>query len=113
MKTGTISVIIALIGILFVIWFNIQTSELFLTELSKMQSGSGLSPTIVTSGKLNKLIAIGIGLLGLFLGIKSLRNRKRIGILGIFLSVFLIVLTFIPIWEYILSDSALDINFRN
>ena len=113
MKTGTISIILAIIGILFVIWFNYQTAELFLTELTKMQNSSDLSPTIVTSGKLNKLIAIGIGLLGLLLGIKSLRNKNRIGIIGIILSIVLIILTFVPIWNYMLSDSALDINFRN
>ena len=113
MKTGTISIILALIGILFVIWFNYQTSELFLTELQKMQNSSDLSPVIVTSGKLNKLIAIGIGLLGLYLGFKSLRNKNRTGIIGIILSILLIIMTFIPIWNYMLTDSALDINFRN
>ena len=113
MKAGTTSIILALIGILFLIWFNYQTSELFLNELQKMQSDSDLSPVMVTSGKLNKLIAIGIGLLGLLLGIKSLRNKNRIGIIGIVLSIILIILTFIPLWNYMLSDSTLDINFRN
>lgn len=113
MKTGTISIIFALTGILFVIWFNYQTSEFFLTELTKMQNGSDLSLAIVTNGKLNKLIALGIGLVGLLLGIKSVRNKKRIGIMGISLSIVLIILAFLQIWQYLISDSAVDINFRN
>lgn len=113
MKTGIISIILALTGILFVIWFNYQTSELFYVELIKTQNSSILSPLIVTNGKLNKLIAVGIGLLGLFFGIKSARNKNRIGIIGITISIILLILTFVPIWQYFLSDSVLDINFVN
>ena len=113
MKTGILSIITAITGILFVIWFNYQTSELFITELTRMQSGSDLSPAVVTSGKLNKLIASGIGLLGLLIGIKSVRNGNRIELIGIIFSVILIILTFVPIWQFLLSDSTLNINFES
>jgi hypothetical protein len=101
MKTGTIAIILALIGILFVIWFNYQTAELYQAELIKMQSSAHLSPIIITTGKLNKLIAIGIGLLGLLLGIKSVRNNNPIGKIGVILSIMAIVLSFLPIWIYL------------
>lgn len=113
MKIGITSILLALIGIIFVIWFNLQTSELFYTELMKMRENSDLTPPIVTNVTLYKLIAIGIGLLGLFHGIKSVRSRNRIGIIGIALSILLLILSFLPIWQYFLSDSALDINFVN
>ena len=100
MKTGTISIIVALLGILFVLWFNYQTSELYQSSLIQMQNSSELSPVIVTSGKLNKLIALGIGLVGLLLGWISLRKKHKNGKSGILLSAILIILTFIPIWTF-------------
>lgn len=113
MKTGIISIIVVLIGILFVIWFNLEIVELFESEILKMENQTELNPAVFTTEKLNKIIALGIALIGIILGIKSLRNKNRIGIIGIILSVILIILTFLPIWTYILSDSALDINFNN
>ncbi len=111
MKTGITSIILALSGILFVIWFNYQISELIIADLIKMQSDLKLSPAIFKSDKLFKIIAIIIGLAGIIFGIKSLRTKKRIGIIGIVLSIILIILAFVPIWNFIISDSALDVNF--
>jgi threonine/homoserine efflux transporter RhtA len=113
MKIGIISIIVVLIGILFVIWFNLEIVELFESEILKMENQTELNLAVFTTKKLNKIIALGIALIGIILGIKSLRNKNRIGIIGIILSVVLIILTFLPIWTYILSDSALDINFNN
>lgn len=113
MKTGIISIIVAIIGIIFVIWFNLEVVELFKSEILKMQNQTELNPTVFTTGKLNKTIALGIALIGIILGIKSLRNKNRNGTIGIILSLILIILTFLPIWTYILSDSALDVNFKN
>jgi len=113
MKYEISSIVIALIGISFVIWFNLEVAELFQNEIMELNYKSEMNLTIFTTGKLNKLIALGIALIGILLGIKSVRNKNRIGIIGIILSIFLIILVFIPIWQYVLSDSALDINFRN
>jgi uncharacterized membrane protein len=113
MKYGIYSIIIALIGITFVIWFNIEVAELFESEFLKLENQNELSPTIFTTGKINKITALVIGIVGLLFGIKSLRDKNRIGIFGILLSIILIILTFVPIWQYMLSNSALDINFVN
>ncbi|HBD25933.1 hypothetical protein [Flavobacterium sp.] len=67
MKSGTLSIILGTLGILFMIWFNFQTYELYQTEILKIQNSSVMNPTIVTSGKSYKLIAFGIALLGFFL----------------------------------------------
>ena len=109
MKTGTISIILALIGISFVIWFNFQTSEQILAEVTKAQSSYELSPILVSNGKLNKLIAIGIGIIGLLFGFKSVRNKSRTGVIGIILSICLLIMTFIPIWAHMISVSKGDI----
>ena len=65
MKSGTISIILGALGILFIIWFNYQTYELYQTEFLKTQNNSSMEPTIVTVGKSYKLIALGIAILGI------------------------------------------------
>ena len=42
MKSGTISIILGALGILFVIWFNYQTFELYQTEFLKIQNKIGV-----------------------------------------------------------------------
>lgn len=101
MKTGTISIALAVLGILFVVWFNYQTSELYQSEIFQTQNSSELHPIVVTSGKLNKMIALGIGLLSFLVGLISLRRKHKNGKIGIFLSVILIILTFIPVWTFL------------
>jgi hypothetical protein len=113
MKYGIFSIILAVLGILFVAWYNFEVAELFESELLKLHNQTELNPTVYSTGKLNKFIALGIAIIGIILGIKSWRDKIRIGMIGILLSILLIILTFIPIWQYIVSDSALDINFVN
>jgi uncharacterized membrane protein (UPF0182 family) len=49
---------------------------------------------------MNKLIALGVAIVGIYLGIKSVKNKYRIGIIGIVLSLILIILTFSSLWTY-------------
>jgi len=102
MKSGTISIILGALGILFIIWFNYQTYELYQTELLKIQKSSLMEPTIVTTGKIYKLIALGIAILGIIFGIKSVREKNRSGKIGIILSIIALILTFIPVWTLII-----------
>ena len=102
MKSGTISIILGALGILFIIWFNYQTYELYQTELLKIQKSSLMEPTIVTTGKIYKLIALGIAILGIIFGIKSVREKNRNGKIGIILSIIALILTFIPVWTLII-----------
>lgn len=102
MKSGTISIILGTLGILFIIWFNYQTYELYQTEFLKIQNSSLMETRIVTAGKSYKLIAIGIVILGFFFGIKSVRERSRNGKIGIILSMISLILTFVPIWTLII-----------
>ena len=102
MKSETISIILGTLGILFIIWFNYQTYELYQTELLKIQKSSLMEPTIVTTGKIYKLIALGIAILGIILGIKSVREKNRSGKIGIILSIIALILTYIPVWTLII-----------
>lgn len=100
MKSGTISIIFGALGILFIIWFNYLTYELYQTEFLKIHNNSSLEPTIVTAGKSYKLIALGIVILGILFGIKSMREKSSNGKIGIVLSIIALILTFIPIWAF-------------
>ncbi|MFD0991614.1 hypothetical protein [Tenacibaculum geojense] len=111
MKNGIISIIVALVGIIFIIWINVKIATLFETEFMKTRNINELDLRMFKIETLDKIIGIGIGLTGILLGIKSLQKRNRIGIIGIILCVVLIILTFAPVWKYVLSDSAIDINF--
>ena len=70
------------------------------------------SSSLFNNVNVYKGIAIGIGTIGLLLGIKSSQNEKIIGLTGIFLSLILIVLTFVPILNLFLANSALNINIK-
>jgi len=110
MKYGILSIIIAVTGIVFVIWFNIEVAELVRYEFLRLENKTEFNPAIFTTGKMNKLIAFGLGLTGIILGFKSLRNKKQIGKIGILLSIIVLILTFTPIWTYIVSDGTFDIS---
>ena len=102
MKSGTISIILGALGILFIIWFNYQTYELYQTEFLKIRNSSLMEPTIVTTGKSYKLIALGIAILGILFGIKSLRDKSRSGKIGIILAIIILILSFFPLWTIII-----------
>lgn len=103
MKSGTISIIFGALGILFIIWFNYQTYELYQTEFLKIQNSSLMEPSIVTTGKSYKLIALGIVLVGTIFGIKSMREKSRSGKIGIILSIITLIFTFLPIWTFFIN----------
>ena len=103
MKSGTISIILGALGILFIIWFNYQTYELYQTEFLKIQNSSLMEPTIVTTGKSYKLIALGIVTLGILFGVKSMREKSSNGKIGIVLSLIALILTFIPVWTFFIK----------
>ena len=97
MKTGTISIIVATIGIIFVIRFNLEVAELYKSEILKTANQTDLSPILFVTGKKYKIIVIGMALIGMILGIKSLRNNNRIGTIGVILSIILIILAFLHV----------------
>ena len=103
MKSGTISIILGALGILLIIWFNYQTYELYQTEFLKIRNSSLMEPTIVTTGKSYKLIALGIAILGTIFGIKSMREKSSNGKIGIVLSIIASILTFIPLWTFFIK----------
>lgn len=95
MKSATLSILIGFLGIIFLIWFNYQTLDFYQENINNHLT---LSPTLVTSGKMTKLISIVIGFLGLFFGIHSIIKKNKIGIIGVIMSIIVIILIFFPLW---------------
>ena len=60
MRYGILSIIIAITGILFVIWFNVEVAEFFKSEFLNLENTLQLNPTVFSAGNLNKLIALGL-----------------------------------------------------
>jgi hypothetical protein len=101
MKTGLTSIILAGLGIICLIWMNYQTFKLFKLELADMRQGNQLASKILTTSNLFKIIPITVGIISLLLGIHALRSKRRIGLIGVVLSIILIILPFVPIWFYL------------
>jgi hypothetical protein len=102
MKYGIGSIILATLGILFVIWYSYENAEMIREgfEYLQTQNDEEYYPTIFMPDNMNKLIALGVAIVGIYLGIKSVKNKYRIGIIGIVLSLILIILTFSSLWTY-------------
>ena len=102
MKNGIGSVILALIGICFIVWINYQFSQDYIEFAAKFEADGGVTPSVIMTNWINRGIAVGISLFGFILGIKSYRIGNKIGLLGIVLSILLLILVFIPLWPYLI-----------
>ncbi len=99
MKKGVLSVIVATMGIYFVYWFNRSIYET-VTLSSGTENVSEFS--LHTFSNVYKIMAMSIGLLGLYLGVISMKNKKKIAITGITLSIIVIIISFLSLYEYYL-----------
>ena len=104
MKYGIGSIILAITGIRLIVWINYEFSQNYMEFAAKIEAEGGVVPSIGMTNWSNRSIAIGISLIGLVLGIKSCRIEKKIGIIGIVLSILLLILVFFPIWPYLISE---------
>lgn len=113
MKNGIVSVVLALLGIAFVIWYNVKMSQVVEMVVAKYMINEELSleSEVFILNKWLQITACLMGVIGLLFGVKSLKEKKGLAVLGIFASAILIVLAFCPIWKWIIQNSALDINF--
>lgn len=100
MKQGILSISIALIGFYFIYWFNHNLLEHITTLTNPKENTIEVPKTILTISKTYRITTICIGLLSLYFGIISFLKKHKIGSIGILLAVFLIILTFIPFWQY-------------
>ncbi|WP_040282341.1 hypothetical protein [Psychroserpens damuponensis] len=106
MKPAVISIILALLGIGFVLYLNYELAELFQSELhNNLHNENELNPSIFIIGTLNKVVTVLIGVIAIVFGIKSVNQKNRLGLIGVILSLILMVLTFIPIWHYMVSST--------
>lgn len=100
MKTNTISIVLGIFGIFFVLWFNYNVYDFYQNEILNAQNGNLMNPIILTVGLTNKLIGFGIGFFSLVFGIISFRNNENKAKIGITLSILNIIMAFVPIWTF-------------
>ena len=103
MKSGTISIILGTIGVLFIIWFNYQTYELYESLFLETQNNFLMEPTIVTTGKSYKIISLGMALFGILFGLNSVRKKDGSGKIGIVLSIIALIFAYLPIWSFFIN----------
>ncbi|MGO3182676.1 MAG: hypothetical protein ACTIJ9_07575 [Aequorivita sp.] len=97
MKHSILSIIVAIIGISFILYMNYY----FAQEVSLLQSQQQIDePLLITTPKVHKMAALIIGLIGVFFGIRSFRTYRKLSLIGIVLSLILISISFLPLWHY-------------
>lgn len=111
MKKGILSICIAVVGIYFVYWFNLDLYKQFQNYIEHSKNSSELNPITFTIAKTFTITSLCIGLLSLYFGVISFLKKSKIGGVGIILALLLIICSFIPFWKYMLENSSLDTNF--
>ncbi|GAB5401281.1 MAG: hypothetical protein Aureis2KO_28660 [Aureisphaera sp.] len=109
MKHAVLSIIVAVLGMVWVVYLNHSFAEAIM-NYSDYPKGTTLSDFNLKIPNFFKMSGLIIGLIGIFFGIKGFFKTKLISIVGIVLNILLIILTFMPIYTYILSNSGYDIN---
>ncbi|TPN82306.1 hypothetical protein [Aquimarina algicola] len=100
MKKSILSIIISSIGLYFIYWFNRRTCEIY--------AAVSETPEIDTSifsafGNVYKITAMCIGLVGFYVGLMAIRQKQKVAIIGIVLSIIVMMTSFLPLCEYYLS----------
>ena len=98
MKHSVLSIIVAVIGISFILYVNYY----FAQQINFLQSSHQQlnEPSLIVTPKIHKMVALIIGLIGVFFGIKGFKHYKKISLIGIVLSLLLIAISFLPLWHY-------------
>ncbi len=102
MKHALLSIIVAVLGMVWVVHINYQIAAVVTEALQA--ADQSMNPSLVSFPKVYKMSGLVIGLIGIFFGVKGFFKTKPLSIVGIVLSLLLIVLTFIPIFSYLLAD---------
>ncbi len=63
--------------------------------------------SIHTFANVYKIIATSIGLLSLYVGIIAMKNKTKISIVGITLSIILIIISLLPICNFLFTKKAI------
>lgn len=104
MKPGLLSLLIGLISILLTIGYNFIISNDIIDSIIKGNYTIESLPGIGTN-----LILSLVGMIGLFLGIVGILKKNNYSKIGAIISLIAIIMAFIPIYSYIIEDSALDL----
>ncbi|WP_024772383.1 hypothetical protein [Aquimarina macrocephali] len=112
MKKGILSIFIAIVGMYFVYWYTIDLSRQYSILIESSKNTSELNSYIFTVAKTFRITSVCIGLLSLYFGVISFLKKNKVGGIGIILAFILIISALIPLWQYLVEDSTMDINFK-
>ncbi|GAA4278270.1 hypothetical protein [Aquimarina mytili] len=111
MKKGILSIVIAFIGI-FMVYLKNRNELIALTHQEDVTKEDIVSWSetyfIETIYNIYTIGAIILALLALLLGVISVMQKHKIGIIGITISISAIVLSFIPLWKYYVDTFLLQ-----
>lgn len=97
-KYSIYSITFGLVGWVYLIWLIYKINSDISNIIS--EQGSILTPFMPTSKYQSfwfQIIPIGIGIGGIYFGIKALLRKNEIGILGILISIGVILMSFYPL----------------
>tara|TARA_A100000171_G_scaffold20717_1_gene19085 strand:+ start:8009 stop:8311 length:303 start_codon:yes stop_codon:yes gene_type:complete len=98
MKHAKLSILVALLGILFLGYINWLVWDTLTTY--NENAVSEMAPHLVVTPRVFKISALIIGLIGIFFGIKGVKINKKISVLGIVLSILVCIFSFVPFWYF-------------
>jgi|GEM_PF-3027023 len=96
MKHPILSIVVAVLGIIFLIYVNWLVWDT-LIDYSNWTSSDTVPQNVVTP-KIYKISGLIIGLIGIFFGIKGIKINKKISVIGIVLSILVCIFSFVPLW---------------
>ena len=98
MKHSILSIVIAILGFVFIIYINWLVWDTFTSY--NQNSLDEMSPQLVITPRVFKISALIIGLIGIFFGIKGMKINKKRSMLGIVLSALVCIFSFVPFWYF-------------
>lgn len=110
MKYGIISIVLSIIGICFVIWMNYLLYQVVLDDIINSNDITNETAKMYLISPILKIFSILVAVIGFILAVKSYKQQKILAIIGIILALLLTIITILPLWTYMVSGSALDVN---
>ncbi|MBX2827303.1 MAG: hypothetical protein KTR22_04040 [Flavobacteriaceae bacterium] len=113
MKHAVLSIVIAVLGIVWIMYFNFQFAAALTDHYYESFSDSDVIVCIDPRfPKVFKMSGLIIGLIGMFFGIKGYFKTKRLSSIGIILSIILIIISFLPLYSYLLEQAVYDVFIK-
>ncbi|PCI99188.1 MAG: hypothetical protein COB15_04510 [Flavobacteriales bacterium] len=112
MKYGITSIFIGLLSIIITVGVNVTVAEEFKEMMMKSVQAEEILPIISGIGLTLKVILSLISLTALVLGLIGAKKKSKLSTLGIIVAFIALTIVFLPIWTYMVTYSAFDVNFH-